>query len=525
MSDSSDIYSSYEEIPEIGQGSYHERWARIRRHRFHTHSDRDFQNKIDDSDEKENTERSRSKSRGSVKRNSSSESLSDSLEEETHIKSDEETVRNSNSKRKNKSKTKKVFTSTINVKPYTFNCAHAAMQGKRPTMEDAFSVDRYYHYNLHAIFDGHGGAVGSAKVSQFLFKIFSKRADRMRLAKNKIRSKSRERGSALAASISSSENSSNHPKNRRQIKSEYTNCNTFFSFTNTELETLMTDTLSEMDNYLYDILDGDDATDGTTVIWLIVNTKNKNLHIANLGDSRCLVTQNRNRIFMTSDHKPNNESERVRIYQHGGHIFMDRVNGDLALSRALGDFGLKNRPFKGYNKTFSGYMPKIPKENKLTGDLVSNVPDITHLTNGFDFKFSDGPLKILLACDGVFDVYDDEEDVLPDFREKCSIDDLIALIDKFVTWPENNDEKESISTTTNNEKDFDNLSLSNSHSTISSSLSSSAASSQLISNLKLLGYCPKIDEKMLRRACRKIMHSAYDLSSVDNISVMVLVVA
>ncbi len=41
------------------------------------------------------------------------------------------------------------------------------------------------------------------------------------------------------------------------------------------------------------------------------------------------------------DHKPADEPERQRIETAGGFVEFNRVNGNLALSRALGDFAFK----------------------------------------------------------------------------------------------------------------------------------------------------------------------------------------
>jgi protein phosphatase 1B len=47
------------------------------------------------------------------------------------------------------------------------------------------------------------------------------------------------------------------------------------------------------------------------------------------------------------DHKPSNEPERERIQNAGGTVMIQRVNGSLAVSRALGDFEYKNVEGKG----------------------------------------------------------------------------------------------------------------------------------------------------------------------------------
>jgi serine/threonine protein phosphatase PrpC len=55
---------------------------------------------------------------------------------------------------------------------------------------------------------------------------------------------------------------------------------------------------------------------------------------ANAGDSRCvLVRANGTVVPLSHDHKPNNPEERERIMKAGGNTNMDRVDGQLALSR------------------------------------------------------------------------------------------------------------------------------------------------------------------------------------------------
>ena len=42
------------------------------------------------------------------------------------------------------------------------------------------------------------------------------------------------------------------------------------------------------------------------------------------------------------DHKPGDQLERARIENAGGFVEFNRVNGNLALSRAVGDFAFKS---------------------------------------------------------------------------------------------------------------------------------------------------------------------------------------
>jgi len=95
---------------------------------------------------------------------------------------------------------------------------------------------------------------------------------------------------------------------------------------------------------------------GCTVAVAYLNIDNLNkissLITANLGDSRIVLSRNGKAIQLTNDHKPNDPLERIRIEKAGGTVEWHglvrdkkpipgtgvyRLNGNLSLSRALGD--------------------------------------------------------------------------------------------------------------------------------------------------------------------------------------------
>ena len=88
------------------------------------------------------------------------------------------------------------------------------------------------------------------------------------------------------------------------------------------------------------------------------------------------------------DHKPYCEAEKNRIEAAGGAVLMQRVNGCLAVSRALGDFDYKAQA-------------KLPPAQQL----VSPEPEVDILERCEEDQF------VLLACDGVWDVLENEEAV------------------------------------------------------------------------------------------------------------------
>ncbi|CAF5029067.1 unnamed protein product, partial [Rotaria socialis] len=92
--------------------------------------------------------------------------------------------------------------------------------------------------------------------------------------------------------------------------------------------------------------------------------RDKQLFVANAGDSRCVVCRNGRAIEMSVDHKPEDTEERTRIEKAGYKVTLDgRVSGGLNLSRAIGDHA--------YKKT-----AKLPPEEQA----ITALPDIRMLT-------------------------------------------------------------------------------------------------------------------------------------------------
>lgn len=99
-----------------------------------------------------------------------------------------------------------------------------------------------------------------------------------------------------------------------------------------------------------------DAMAGSTAVSVII--REGKLYCANAGDSRAIASVDGKIEVLSSDHKPNNETELKRICEGGGWVEFNRVNGNLALSRALGDFVFKRNE------------EKTPQEQIVTGEFV-----------------------------------------------------------------------------------------------------------------------------------------------------------
>lgn len=100
---------------------------------------------------------------------------------------------------------------------------------------------------------------------------------------------------------------------------------------------------SKAENQISELFATSNPTCGTTatVVFLI----GYDMYIAYVGDSRAVVSICGNAVRMGEDHRPSREDEGLRIDKAGGIILhvggTDRVNGVLAVSRAIGDQGLK----------------------------------------------------------------------------------------------------------------------------------------------------------------------------------------
>jgi protein phosphatase PTC2/3 len=77
----------------------------------------------------------------------------------------------------------------------------------------------------------------------------------------------------------------------------------------------------------------------TATVVLITATE---IYCSNAGDSRTVMSKNKIAVDLSKDHKPDDTEERRRIYAANGFVEDSRVNGNLALSRALGDFEYKS---------------------------------------------------------------------------------------------------------------------------------------------------------------------------------------
>jgi serine/threonine protein phosphatase PrpC len=208
------------------------------------------------------------------------------------------------------------------------------MQGFRNSMEDthiATTIPSAPDHTLFAVFDGHGGDASAKFAKEHFVDVLSQSAE-------------------------------------------------WLTYLATRSPTHLTDALTNC----FIRIDADMRNDptilesGSTAVVVIVTPTL--IVCANAGDSRAVMSQfaMRHPIALSHDHKPDNPDETTRIEANGGFVNNGRVNGNLAVSRAFGDFELK--------------------------PMVSCSPDFEiHMRN------LDQDEMLIVACDGLWDVFSNEE--------------------------------------------------------------------------------------------------------------------
>ncbi|KAG8390393.1 hypothetical protein BUALT_Bualt01G0078700 [Buddleja alternifolia] len=173
------------------------------------------------------------------------------------------------------------------------SCGYSSFRGKRASMEDFFDIKASkidgQAVCLFGIFDGHGGSRAAEFLKEHLF-----------------------------------ENLMKHP--------EFI-ANTKLAISDTYQHTDRDFLESEKDTFR------DDGSTASTAV-LVGN----HLYVANVGDSRTIISKAGKAIALSEDHKPNRSDERKRIENAGGVVMWAgtwRVGGVLAMSRAFGNRMLK----------------------------------------------------------------------------------------------------------------------------------------------------------------------------------------
>lgn len=130
--------------------------------------------------------------------------------------------------------------------------------------------------------------------------------------------------------------------------------------------------------------------------------------VANCGDSRAVLCRQGQAVPLSEDHKPNCPNEKRRIAKAGGSIERQqygsivqfRVNGNLNLSRSIGDLEYKKNPHLAPNE-----------------QMICSTPDVQIFPRQACDEF------MVLACDGIWDVMG-SQDVIDFVRDRLPQDPL-----------------------------------------------------------------------------------------------------
>ncbi|OWZ16551.1 Protein phosphatase 1E [Phytophthora megakarya] len=171
--------------------------------------------------------------------------------------------------------------------------------------------------------------------------------------------------------------------------------------------------------------------DGTTAAVVLI--RGNRLITANIGDSRAVVSIGGQALDIIEEQTPGREDERMRIENQGGWVkeerelqlsklhSMDlsdpeiqqraervvkwvtiyRVNGELAVSRAIGDIDYKGEALAKYEY----WAFPEGHDRVFHGDLVISMPECQEIEITPEFDF------LILACDGLWDTIKSKEAV------------------------------------------------------------------------------------------------------------------
>lgn len=299
------------------------------------------------------------------------------------------------------------------VPKHVIRFAASSMQGWRVTMEDAHlmctaikvasskvSNITLENHALFAVFDGHGGDFTSLYACEHMLRIFTAREEMAEYANLGHNQRSDVPGVELLKSAMEGtfmdldeELRQKHKQNivdvlaaemeRRQASEDVRSD----SIANRQLAPIPVESDSPEESGVEVPLVRGASTaavkldrSGSTAVAVLLTPSH--VICANAGDSRAILVKSGKAFPLSFDHKPTNQVEHGRIAHAGGEVKMRRVDGDLAVSRGLGDFRFKD-------------------DSKLRAEKqkVSAQPDF--IVNPRDSAADE---FLVLACDGIWDV-------------------------------------------------------------------------------------------------------------------------
>ena len=248
------------------------------------------------------------------------------------------------------------------------------MQGWRKRQEDAHlaavSKGEKKDIDVFGVFDGHGGK----EISQFVSNHFTKE-----LIKNK--NLESDLAQALKETFIKMDEIMTTPESIEEIK-KYAR----LSKEADDLQEKKEPPNSQMAMFSHIMPEKNPETNdinmrtGCTACVFSIDEKAKKLYFANAGDSRVVMCKNGIAEAQSEDHKPEMESEKIRIYKADGWISDGRVKVNLNLTRGFGDLEYKQN-----------------KHLKPEDQMITANPDIKVVDFTSDIDF------VIIGCDGIWD--------------------------------------------------------------------------------------------------------------------------
>ena len=254
----------------------------------------------------------------------------------------------------------------------------SSMQGWRANMEDKHNMIGSFkevpNISLFGVYDGHGGRFTSDYISQYLPKIFENRKEFKEYKNLSQSDRDDVKGikllkNACIATFLEVDAAMLRIKKYSRSKSP----SSVSSFNEREECRKNVGNIPRVER------------SGSTCVIVVVTPSH--ILCANAGDSRACFKRESKALPLSFDHKPMNIAEHSRIKNAGGAVSMRRIDGDLAVSRGLGDFQFKQRD-------------DLPPEKQK----VSSIPDVTIYPRNFEKDEF-----IVIACDGIWDVVSNDE--------------------------------------------------------------------------------------------------------------------
>ena len=255
------------------------------------------------------------------------------------------------------------------------------MQGWRKRMEDAhiteISQGKSSELDVFGVFDGHGGK----EISQFVTHHFTKELIvNKNYLKGDLQSAIKDTFIKMDEIMQTNEGKEEIKQYARKSKEE-DDLQSKDEPQNSQMA-MLAQLVGQKDPESDDIA----MRTGCTGCVCVIDEMYKKMYFANAGDSRVVLCKNGNAIAMSTDHKPELESEKDRIYKADGWITDGRVKGNLNLTRGLGDLDYKQ------NKKLK------PEEQMITSNPDIKIEDFS---NDVDF--------IIIGCDGIWDCLNNQQ--------------------------------------------------------------------------------------------------------------------